>query len=411
MKTIVNGARLEQRIQELATMTDAPPYTRRAFTDTYVQGRRWLADEFRRAGLDVVVDEGANLIGRLNGTDPDLPPIALGSHIDTVAGGGRFDGVLGVLAALEVVQTVQTHRKRLRHAVEVIDFLSEEPSDYGVSCVGSRAMVGALTPELLASVNPAGETLREGIRRMGGHPEALSQPLRRPDSVAAFLELHIEQGRVLEEAGIDIGIVTEIVGIHRFDVHIGGRADHAGTTPMKLRRDALVGAAYLVQTADELATEWDTPIVATVGKIHVSPNASNVVPEKVELTLEVRSGDEVDMQRFAERVLADVQKYTDARGLTMTYRRVTDSTPTICSALVRDTFRAACDNGGFSFLNMPSGAGHDAVYMARISPVGMLFIPCRDGRSHSADEWAESEHMAAGAEVLYHSLLELDERL
>lgn len=409
--TTIHAKRLEERVHKLAELTESPPYTRRAFTDMYVQGRRWLAEEFRRAGLDVFVDEGGNLIGRLTGDEPHLPPVAMGSHTDTVVGGGRFDGILGVLSALEVVQTAREQGLHFRHTIEVIDFLSEEPSDYGVSCVGSRAMVGALTPDMLDAVNPAGETLRDGIRRMGGRPEALSRPLRSRGDVAAFLELHIEQGRVLEDAGIDIGIVTGIVGIHRFDVRIKGRADHAGTTPMRLRHDALVGASHLVTTTDELARTWPRPIVATVGRLHVSPNASNVVPETVELTLEVRSGDTREMQLFARRLFETVDESMTALGLELHYEPVTDSSPVACSALIQETFRAACARSGYSSLDMPSGAGHDASYMAHLGPVGMLFIPCRDGRSHSADEWADPGHMAAGTEVLYQSLLELDRSL
>lgn len=404
----VNSNRLEQRVQHLAKITEAPPYTRRSFTDTYVAGRRWLAEEFRQAGLDVTVDAGGNLIGRMEGLDPELPPILMGSHIDTVVGGGRFDGILGVLAALEVVQTIQEQGIRLRHTVEVIDFLGEEPSDYGVSCIGSRAMVGALTTDMLDAVNPAGETLRDGIRRMGGRPEALTRGLRTPGSVTAFLELHIEQGRVLENAGKDIGIVTEIVGIHRLEVHIVGRADHAGTTPMHLRRDALVGAAHLVQTADRLAREWSSPIVATVGTMDISPNASNVVAEQVRLTLEVRSGDSREMDRFVERLLRDVTAYAAQRELNVTYEKATDSTPTVCSPVVREAIRSACETAGLSYMDMPSGAGHDAAFLARLAPMGMIFIPCRDGRSHSAEEWAEPAHMAAGAEVLHRSVLHLD---
>lgn len=409
--TTINGQRLEERVHRLAELTDSPPYTRRAFTETYLQGRRWLSEELRRAGLEVILDDAGNLIGRLPGSEPTLPPIAIGSHTDTVVGGGRFDGILGVLAALEVAQTAREQGINLRHTVEVIDFLSEEPSDYGVSCVGSRAMVGALTPTMLDAVNPVGETLRDGIRRMGGRPEALSRPLRNPGDVAAFLELHIEQGRVLEEAGIDVGVVTEIVGIHRFDVRITGRADHAGTTPMRLRNDALVGAARLITATDQLARTWRRPIVATVGRLQVSPNASNVVPETAELALEVRSGDSEEMQRFARQLFATIEAPIASLGLKLEYEPVTDSSPTVCSPIIRDVLRAACSRTGRSCVEMPSGAGHDAAYMALIGPVGMIFIPCRDGRSHSADEWADPAHMAAGAEVLYQSLLELDAML
>lgn len=404
----INPARLEQRVHELARFTEAPPYTRRSFTDTYTRGRRWLADQFRDAGLHVAMDAAGNLSGRLPGTEPGLGVIALGSHTDTVVGGGRFDGILGVLAALEVIQSTRERGIRLRHTVEVIDFLAEEPSDYGLSCIGSGALVGALTADMLEAVTPAGETLREGNRRMGGNPEALTKPLRTRDSLAAFIELHIEQGRVLEDAGKDIGIVTHIVGIQRYVVTITGGADHAGTTPMHLRNDALVGAAYVVQTAERMARAWPTPIVATVGQLTVSPNATNVVPGEVQLNLEVRSADKGEMQRLGQQVLDGAAAYLHERGLELTFEHVADGEPTVCAPLIRDPVRAACATTGHSFMELPSGAGHDAAFMAEMCPAGMIFIPCRDGRSHSADEWADPSQMAAGAEVLYETVMHLE---
>ncbi|WP_449376166.1 hydantoinase/carbamoylase family amidase, partial [Bosea thiooxidans] len=233
-----------------------------------------------------------------------------GSHSDTVPSGGRYDGILGVLAALEVAQSFSERGDRLRHTLEVVDFLAEEPSEFGLSCIGSRALAGALSEQHLALTRPDGMTLREGIAFIGGRPEELAAVKRPADGVAAYVEVHIEQGRVLENEQIPIGIVTDIVGIRRERIVVTGRADHAGATPMPLRADALVGAARLVEAAYKraLATARDNqPLVATFGRIEVSPNAANAVPGEAVLTLEVRSGNEAAVKAFGDALVRDLR--------------------------------------------------------------------------------------------------------
>lgn len=239
----INADRLWRRIEDLSRITEPDrPWTRRSFSPLFLEGRRWLAGEFRAAGLEPVIDAGGNLVANLEGSNSNLKPLVVGSHSDTVPSGGRYDGILGVLAALEVAQSLVDSGERLRHSLRVYDFLAEEPSEFGVSCIGSRALAGALTPDLLDLVRPDGMTLREGLRFVGGDPDELASVQCSPNGITAYIEVHIEQGRVLESEGIRIGIVTDIIGIHRERITVTGRADHAGATPMRLRADALVGA-------------------------------------------------------------------------------------------------------------------------------------------------------------------------
>src|SRR5580692_2582101 len=256
----LDADRLWSDVMALAEITDpARPYTRRSFTALFLKGRDFLAQRFAEAGLTARIDTAGNLIGRLEGRNPSLGVIAIGSHSDTVPSGGRFDGIAGVATALEVVRSLRDSGARLDHTIEVIDFLAEEPSEYGLSCVGSRGMTGSLDAHMLDLTEPGGEKLRDALRRVGGDPDCLEQARR--DDIRAFLELHIEQGIVLESRSLDVGIVTSIVGIRRSEIVFQGEADHAGTTPMALRHDALVAAAHTVgsvrRMAERLAAEGE----------------------------------------------------------------------------------------------------------------------------------------------------------
>lgn len=408
----IDADRLWRRIETLAAITDPErPWSRVAFSALHKQGRAWLKREMEEAGLSVSVDAGANLIGRLPGLEDTRAPIVTGSHTDTVPRGGRFDGIAGVLAALEVAQTIAESGSRLRHPLEVVDFLAEEPNQYGFSCIGSRAMAGVLTQAQLACVAPDGTTTGEGIAAMGGDPSRLTGPLRDRGDVAGFFELHIEQGAVLEDDGIDIGIVTDIVGIIRYQIDVIGEAAHAGTTPMGRRKDALVAAAIMVQEAEARASAQDTNgahLVATIGRMEVIPNGSNVVPGRVELAIEVRSNRNAEIERFFEGYLARAGEICAQRGLVLEARRVSDGMAVACDNAVQAAFAAAADRTGTSHMRMSSGAGHDAAYLARIGPSGMIFIPCLRGRSHCPEEWTDKEALAKGAQVLLDAILIYD---
>ncbi len=411
----LDAGRLWARIEALSAMTlPGTPWTRRAFSPLFAQSRVWLREQFEAAGLTVELDAAGNLVGRRAGQDAGLKPLVTGSHCDTVVGGGRFDGIAGVLAGIEVAHALKEQGLKLRHPFEVIDFLSEEPSDYGISCVGSRAMSGVLDAGMLAASNAEGETLAEGLRRVGGDPDALRVPLRKPGDIAAFVELHIEQGPVLEAAGLPIGVVTNIVGIRRVLINVKGRPDHAGTTPMDIRCDALAGAARIVEEVYERASAMSgNPhyVVATIGRIAMTPNVPNAVPGTVEMMLEVRSDDARVLDRFPEDMMQAVQDRLRSLRLSATLTPVSRAEPTDCSPIVMDAVQEAARALGYASRRLPSGAGHDAAYVAGVGPVGMIFIPCLNGRSHCPEEWIEPGQLLDGARVLYQTILQLDATL
>lgn len=406
--------RLWHRLETLASFTRPDvPWTRRAFSPEFDAARNWLRSQFEQAGLSVRTDAAGNLTGRREGTETGLAPLVTGSHCDTVVGGGRFDGILGVLAGLEVAQSLHEGGVLLRHPLEVIDFLSEEPSDYGISCVGSRAFAGTLDTAMLASCNEAGESLAQAMRRIGARPDDLASAARGPGGIAAFVELHIEQGPVLEREGLPIGVVTDIVGIRRVAFTVTGQPDHAGTTPMDIRHDALVGAARLIDAVHREACAMDgSPhyVVATVGRLSMSPNVPNAVPGRVDMVLEVRSNAQTVLDDFPERVMALCRDDFQRLRVACSAASLTRTPPTRCDDIVMQAVAQAADGVALAHRALPSGAGHDAMHVAATGPMGMIFIPCLNGRSHCQEEWASKEQVAAGTRVLAQTLRLLDAR-
>ncbi|MES3000976.1 MAG: Zn-dependent hydrolase [Pseudomonadota bacterium] len=410
MRPELSSQRLWASVEALALHTEPDrPYTRRAFSPAFASGRAWLGEQFRAAGLATRIDQGGNLIGRREGTQPGKP-LVIGSHSDTVSHGGRFDGIAGVLAALEVANALSDSQTRLRHPLEVIDFLAEEPTDFGISCVGSRAMAGELGAGMLNATDRDRRTLSQCLAEVGGDPAGIKHAFRGANSVAASLELHIEQGPILESAGKSVGVVTAIAGIRRLTVDVTGRADHAGTTPLHMRKDALLAAADLIPRIDMLARSiavHDPAFVATVGRLDVIPNNSNVVPGRCTFTVDIRSRHDNLVEEFAAMVAQAIPRDTNA-GMTTTVGVASSSPATMCDARVRSAILDTCAELGISHMELPSGAGHDTTYMARLGPAGMIFIPCKEGRSHAPEEFATPAQLAAGGVVLLHTLLRLD---
>lgn len=408
----VSAERIAADIDALAAITDPDrPWTRRAFSDLFLEGRAYLEREFRAAGLESRIDASGNLIGTRKGKKPGAGTIMLGSHSDTVPDGGRFDGVAGVVVALEVARALAEAGIELDHDLEITDFLAEEVSIFGVSCIGSRGMAGVRPAEWLGR-EANGMTLAEGLEKVGGNPGA-EQKAR--DDIRAFLELHIEQGPVLEGEKLDIGVVTAIAGITRVEIIVEGRADHAGTTPMDRRADALGAAAHLVLAVETLAGELAaTPghFAATTGEFEMWPNAANVVPSKVRMLLDIRSEKREDLEQFLTALNASVEMTAMETGVSIApLRRVSDNSAMPMDAYVMDALDAACAATGAGHRRMASGAGHDAAFMARITKAGMVFIPCLSGRSHAPEEWAENADIALGAEVLLEAVKRLDKQL
>ncbi|CDN94943.1 Zn-dependent hydrolase [Agrobacterium tumefaciens] len=398
---------IEADLDALAQITDPErPWTRRAFSPRFDEGRDYLRRRFLSEGLNVSTDAGGNLIGRREGTEPHVGTIMLGSHSDTVPDGGRFDGVAGVVVALEVARILSRRGVALRHNLAVVDFLAEEVSIFGVSCIGSRAMAGVLPQDWLRRISD-GRDLATAIRDVGGKPESLEAPLA--DDLKAFLELHIEQGPVLEREKIALGVVTTIVGINRVEIEVKGRPDHAGTTPMGLRADALVAAARIVNEIERFATELSGGpghFTATVGEFEISPNAANVVPGRVRMLVDIRAERAEDKEAFVSWLTG-----LDADGENTIEARLISANPGVqMDDGLQEMLAKAADGLDTPYRKMVSGAGHDAAFMARLCPSAMLFVPCRDGRSHCPEEWADAADLALAAEVLANTIMELDRK-
>jgi beta-ureidopropionase / N-carbamoyl-L-amino-acid hydrolase len=418
----VNEARCWGWLMQLAEITDpARPWTRTAFSERHGLGRAFLAARMRELGLATSIDAAGNLIGRREGTEPSAGTIMIGSHSDTVVGGGRFDGIAGVIAGLEIAAAFRDSGVRLRHTLEIVDFLAEEPNEFGLSCVGSRGMAGALDEGMLARTNRAGVTLREGIAgtraAAGGGAggigaEELAIGMARRTDVVAFFELHIEQGPVLEAQQRDVGIVTHIAGIRRIALTFKGQAAHAGTTPLDLRADALVSAARFVldlRAALESRPPSRELVIATVGEIHVAPNAPNVVPGEAKLVVDLRSDASEQLAAWAERirVLAEQAVAGTKVGLA-DFRQLSATEPTTCAPALTGLLREAAGELGLRQQDIVSGAGHDAAFLAQIAPVAMMFVPSRNGMSHCAEEWTDSDALAKGVAAVLRAVRAFD---
>ena len=383
--------------------TDDGGTTRLAYSAEALEGRTYAQRAMEQSGLQVSVDLAGNLVGRRAGTDPAALPIIIGSHMDTVPEGGSYDGQVGSAGALEVALTLYHQDVELRHPLEVIIFQNEEGGK-----TGSRALVGRVEPHELDIVTASGFTIRDGTRRLGGDPARLDDARRDPGTMAGFFELHIEQGGLLHASGTQIGVVEGIVGIRRWNITVHGAQNHAGTTPMAQRRDALVAAADLIRAVNEVATTMEGRQVATVGKIEAVPGAPNVVPGEVRATLEIR---DLEMDRI-ERVFTEIEARARTieadREVTIDLSRFYESLAAPTDPRFRDIVEASAAVLGYSHTRMPSGAGHDAQSMAELGPVGMIFVPSRDGISHSPREYTAPDDVTRGTDVLLTSVLALD---
>ncbi len=401
-----NPDRIEQRIKALSAFgaNSEGGVNRVAFSDADLAGRAYIRDLMREAGLSVRMDTAGNIIGRREGSEPNLPVIMFGSHIDSVPGGGNYDGDVGVIGAIEVIQLLEDNAIRTRHPLEVVCFTDEEGG-----LIGSRAMIGEIGDATLGVVSHSGMTIGEGIRAVGGDPNRLDLAERRLGELKAFIELHIEQGAILHEENIDIGVVEGIVGIRWWDVTIEGLANHAGTTPMNRRRDAMVTAAEYILAVNRVATSMSGRQVATVGRLRAEPGAPNVIPGEVVLSLEIRDLSATKIQRVFNEIRREGERIADARLTPIRYEEIdVASSPAPTDEQMRRIIAASADDLSLSLKFMPSGAGHDAQDMALIAPTGMIFVPSVNGISHSPKEFTSAEDMANGASVLYRSVLKID---
>ncbi len=421
-KSYSNLPRIGDAIDALAGITEADrPYTRLVFSPEFDQGRVWLRDAFMAAGLGCHVDAGGSLIGLRPSQqlandaarDPDAtkPKLIIGSHIDTVPSGGRFDGIAGVIAALEVVHYLNAGDIDLPFDLEIVDYLGEELNVWGTSCLGSRHMAGLVTAEMLARTDADGRVLGSEIARIGGSGKPSNGV--RPDaaSIIACLELHIEQARVLENGGHDIGVVTAIPGIYRYGLSITGTAGHSGTTVMEGRQDALVAAADIIQAvsavAGEIARSDNQHFVATIGKIDVFPNGAAIVPGQVEMTLDMRAQSDRARDDFLTRLEAILTRTETERRCGISFNPLAAAPAAPMAGRLMNLLTDTSTALGLSVINISSGAGHDSAHLSRFAPAAMIFIPCLDGRSHCPEEFATNEAIAKGAAVLTAAVLDL----
>ncbi|GAA0991674.1 M20 family metallo-hydrolase [Subtercola frigoramans] len=383
-------------------------WTRRVLSDPYLASRAFVRQTMVEAGLEVHTDAAGNTIGILEGRTHGSA-IASGSHTDTVASGGRYDGVVGVMGAIETARRFQETGTRLDHDFYVIDFLGEEPNDYGVSCVGSRVITGAVTPEFFDKSSAEGVSLGQEFERLGFSPAAMLDAAWPTGRLAGFVELHIEQGPVLERSGTQLGVVTTIAGIERVLATFLGRPDHAGTAAMADRKDALVAAAEAILMVEQIGCSGEHS-VATVGSIDVEPGALNVVPSLSRLWTELRSPSAEWLGTARRRLLSEFTDLADRRGIQVDLEWLNDQDPVHTAQTVQDLIAGTSDSLGYSWRAMPSGAGHDAAHIATVTPTGMIFVPSRGGRSHCPEEFTELADIGIGVHALAATLLELDAR-
>lgn len=399
---MIQKERLQKDFDAMAQLTGlGEGINRLAFTDADWEGRQYIIDRMTDAGLDVEIDEFGNVVGYKVGTNPDLPVVMVGSHTDSVPNGGNYDGVVGVLSAIEVVRSIIDDGFEHDHTIAVVDFMCEESSRFGAATLGSKAMRGKLTlNDLHRLVDKQGVSLYDSLKERKLHPDAIeSMAYNRP--VKAFIEMHIEQGKVLEHEQKQIGIVSGITAPERFYVTICGNADHSGATPMNLRHDALCGASKIILGIEEVTSmQEEPPVVGTVGIAEVVPGAMNVIPGSVKLGVDIRSISKVarDSVVFLIKELIDV--IAEKRGLSYTIEPIAQDHPVAMHPAMIREIEEAVKSVGVDYMTMPSGAGHDAMHWTEVAPTGMIFIPCRDGISHNPAEFAAMDDIIAGAEVL-----------
>jgi allantoate deiminase len=406
---MIDGERLWRRISDLGEIgkQEGGGVTRLSFTEEERAAKDRVSSYMEEAGLSVYEDAVGNLFGRREGRDPGSPTVLVGSHLDSVYNGGNFDGPLGVLAGIEVLQTMEEQGIETEHPIEVVAFTDEEGARFSLGMIGSRALAGKLTAEDLETYEDAeGVSVAEAMRACGLDPERLGDAARSEGSIKAYVELHIEQGRVLESEDIPVGVVTGIAGVVWLRFILDGETGHAGATPMNLRRDSLAAAAEIIGLVEVEAARTGTT-VGTVGQLDLEPGGINIIPGKVRFSLDLRDIDEGVRDGVEGRIMERAGEACRRRGVELEVETLQRVAPAPCSDPVRSAVERACERLGIRPHALPSGAGHDGMQLADLCPMGMIVVRSKDGVSHNPDEWSSREDCAAGAEVLYHTVLDL----
>ena len=401
----VNGDRLWQSLMEMAEIGPGEKGGNRrlALSDEDKAGRDLFVDWCRQAGCSVTVDQMGNIFARREGSDPSLAPIVTGSHLDTQPHGGRFDGVYGVLAGLEVVRTLNESNVQTKHPIEVAVWTNEEGARFAPSMIASAVFAGAYPLEkALALTDNDGYSIGGELERIGyAGDEACGE-----HPIAAFFEAHIEQGPILEREKQTIGVVSTVQGLRWYDARVVGRDSHAGSTPMAGRRNALVGGARMVEAIDALAHSNAPHAVGTVGELIVSPNSRNTIPGQIDFTIDLRHPDADTLTKMDQTMREDLGTIAADLDLEFTIDQVSYTPPIDFDEHCVNAVASATQALGYPHRVMASGAGHDACYISKVAPTGMIFVPCAEGLSHNEDESAEPEDLAAGCNVLLHAMLE-----
>ena len=405
---MVDGGRLWKRLSELAEIgkREEGGVARPSLTPEERAAKDLVASYMEEAGLAVREDAAGNLFGRREGEDPGAAAVLIGSHVDSVLNGGDFDGPLGVLGGIEVLQTMDEEGVQTERPVEVVAFTDEEGARFSLGMIGSRALAGTLSREDLRFEDRDGVSIEGAMRDAGLDPGKVGEAARPAGSLAAYIELHIEQGKVLENENLPVGVVTGIAGPVWLRLSFTGEAGHAGTTPMGSRRDALAAAAEVAGVIEEEASATGTT-VGTVGQIEAGPGGINIIPGRVELSLDLRDIDEAVRDRAERRIRERAAETCERRGIGLEFEEIQRLPPAPCSEEIRATIAAACEEEGIRPYSLPSGAGHDGMHVAEVCPMGMIFVRSKGGISHNPKEWSSPEDCEAGCKILYSTVLDL----
>jgi allantoate deiminase len=406
---VIDGERLWRRISDLGEIgrQEGGGVIRLSFTEEERAAKDRIASYMEEACLSVYEDAVGNLFGRREGRNPGSPTVLVGSHVDSVYNGGNFDGPLGVLAGIEVLQTMEERGIETEHPVEVVAFTDEEGARFSLGMIGSRALAGKLAAEDLQNYeDTGGVSVAEAMRACGLDPGRLADAARPEGSIKAYVELHIEQGRVLEREDLPVGVVTGIAGAVWLRFILNGETGHAGATPMNLRRDSLAAAAEIMVLIEAEAARNATT-VGTVGQLDLEPGGINIIPGKVRFSLDLRDIDEGVRDRIESRIMEGAGEACRKRCVDLEVETLQRLAPAPCSEPVRGSAERACERLGIRVHALPSGAGHDGMQLTDLCPMGMVFVRSRAGVSHNPGEWSSKEDCAAGAEVLYHTVLDL----
>lgn len=408
MKT--NIERIKNDIEQLSKFNSSPGegLTRFSFTKEDRDARNYIKNQMLEAGLKVYEDAAGTVVGRLDGELKQGPSIMVGSHFDSVKNGGNFDGPSGVVMALEIARTFKENNVTPKYPVEFIAMIEEEGGRFGGGLFGSRAMTGNVTRESLDKFcDKDGISLADAMKNFGFDPDRIGEASRNPKDIKAFIELHIEQGPILEKGNLDIGIVNYIVGIEEFEVTIKGRPDHAGTTPMKMRANALDAASHVLSKISDFAIDAGEETVATVGILNIKPGAANIVPGEVNFVVDIRSKNENCKKEVRSKIINLLKETTSKTNCTYSISNRLDVMPVKLNEKIVADLSEICNKLGYKEAIMLSGAGHDAMVIASITNVGLIFVPSKGGRSHCSEEWTDYDQLQNGIEVAYYEVLNL----